>query len=61
MTPGHLSDFELEFCKRFIIKQIGSAIDNLNHVRTELQGDHQYSDEQMLCLALLLTYINKNF
>jgi len=61
MTPGHLSDFEQAFCRRFLIKQIEFAIDTLNHVRTELQGDYQYPDEEMLCLALLLIYIIKNF
>lgn len=61
MTPGHLSDFEQEFCRKLLIKQISSSIDTLTHVREELQRDHQYSDEEMLCLTLLLVYINKTF
>ena len=61
MTPGHLSNWEQEFCRILLIKQISSAIDTLTHVRSELRGDYQYSDEEMLCLTLLLVYINKTF
>lgn len=61
MTLGHLSDFEQEFCRKLLIKQISSAIDTLTHVRKALQVVHHYSDEELLCLTLLLVYINKTF
>ena len=61
MTSGHLSDFEQEFCRKLLIKQISSAIDTLTHVREELQGDHQFSDEEILGLTIALVFINKCF
>ena len=61
MTPGYLSNFEQEICKKLIISQISSAIDTLNYLRTELKGDHQFSDEEILGLTVALVFINKCF
>ncbi len=61
MTSFHLSEFEQEIIKKMIIKQINYAIDNLHNLQNELQKDHQFSDEEMLFLTLLLVYINKCF
>jgi len=61
MTSFHLSEFEQEIIKKMIIKQINYAIDNLHNLQNELQKDHQFSDEEMLFLTLLLVYINKSF
>ena len=61
MTSFHLSEFEQEIIKKMIIKQINSAIDTLHNLQNELQKDHQFSDEEILFLTLLLIYINKIF
>jgi len=61
MTSFHLSEFEQEIIKKLIIKQINYAIDNLHNLRNELQEDHQFPDEEMLFLTLLLVYLNKSF
>ena len=61
MTSFHLSEFEQEIIKKMIIKQINYAIVNLHNLQNKLQKDHQFSDEEMLSLTLLLVYINKGF
>lgn len=61
MTSFYLSEFEQEIIKKMIIKQINYAIDNLHNMQNELQKDHQFSDEEILFLTLLLIYINKSF
>ena len=61
MTSFYLSEFEQEIIKKMIIKQINYAIDNLHNMQNELQKDHQFSDEEILFLTLLLVYINKSF
>ena len=61
MTSFHLSEFEQEIIQKMIIKQINSAIDTLHNLQNELQKDHQFSDEEILFLTLLLIYINKIF
>ena len=61
MTSFHLSEFEQEIIKKMIIKQINYAIDNLHNLQNELQKDHQFPDEEMLFLTLLLVYLNKYF
>lgn len=61
MTNFYLSEFEQEIIKKMIIKQINYAIDNLHNMQNELQKDHQFSDEEILFLTLLLVYINKSF
>ncbi|MGC9781576.1 MAG: hypothetical protein HZR80_20905 [Candidatus Heimdallarchaeota archaeon] len=61
MTSFHLSEFEQEIINKMIIKQINYAIVNLHNLQNELQKDHQFSDEEMLFLTLLLVYINKCF
>ena len=61
MTSFHLSEFEQEIINKMIIKQINCAIDTLHNLQNELQKDHQFSDEEILFLTLLLIYINKIF
>jgi len=61
MTSFYLSEFEQEIIKKMIIKQINYAIDKLHNMQNELQKDHQFSDEEILFLTLLLVYINKSF